>query len=306
MSSRIITTYATRRSKLALAQSRAFIAQLAARSAGHTFEEKQVVTTGDRIQDRPLSEVGGKGLFVKEIEEALLAGEAQLAVHSIKDVPAVLPDGLAIACIPAREDARDALLSPHQTLAALPRGARVGTSSLRRRLALLRARPDLEILPLRGNVDTRLRKLDEGEFDAIVLAVSGLVRLGLAERITERLSTEVSLPAIGQGALGIECASADTLSLELLRHVDDRETHYAVAAERGVMRALEGDCRTPIAAHCRAVSGGHELRVWVAEPDGSRYREAVRALPEFAASADATEAYAHAYAVGLEVGRALR
>ncbi len=168
------------------------------------------MTTGDKVQDRPLSEIGGKGLFVKEIEEALLDGRADFAVHSIKDVPAELPTGLSIACIPVREDPRDVLVSPrHGTLAALPHGARVGTSSLRRAVALKVARPDLDCVPVRGNVDTRLRKVDAGEYDAIVLARAGLVRLELEGRATEILSTDVSLPAVGQGALGIECRDVD-------------------------------------------------------------------------------------------------
>ncbi|MBL8610779.1 MAG: hydroxymethylbilane synthase, partial [Myxococcales bacterium] len=197
--------YATRKSALALAQSRAFVARLVASSPGLEVAEEQVVTTGDKIQDRPLSEVGGKGLFVKEIEEALLDGRAHFAVHSIKDVPAELPPGLELVCIPRREDPRDVLVAPrHGTLAALPAGARVGTSSLRRAIALSRARPDLVIGPLRGNVDTRLRKVDAGEHDAIVLARAGLVRLGLEARATDVLAPEISLPAVGQGALGIE------------------------------------------------------------------------------------------------------
>ena len=202
--------YATRRSALALAQCRAFIARLRTAHPDLEMIEEQVVTTGDRIQDRPLSEVGGKGLFVKEIEEALLELRADVAVHSIKDVPASLPDGLAITCIPKREDPRDVLVSPkHGTLAKLPEGATVGTSSLRRAAMLLASRPDLRIVPLRGNVDTRLRKVEEGEADAIVLARAGLVRLGLEDRATEVLSPDVSLPAVGQGALGIESRIAD-------------------------------------------------------------------------------------------------
>ncbi len=185
-------TYATRRSALALAQCRAFVARLKGAHAELELIELQVVTSGDRIQDRPLSEVGGKGLFVKEIEEALLARTADLAVHSIKDVPGVLPDGLAITCIPLREDPRDVIVAPRfGTLMELPPGAKIGTSSLRRSVALLAARPDIVLVPMRGNVDTRLRKVDAGECDAIVLARAGLVRLGLEGRATDVLAPEV-------------------------------------------------------------------------------------------------------------------
>ena len=247
-------TYATRRSALALAQCRAFVQTLqrAAELAQTpvTFEELQVVTTGDKIQDRPLSEVGGKGLFVKEIEEALLDGRAQLAVHSIKDVPSELPPGLMLACIPPRVDPRDVLVSPKfGDLASLPSGAIVGTSSLRRSIALRRLRPDLEIRPLRGNVDTRLSKVDAGDYDAIVLAAAGLARLGLTDRVTDALAPEIFVPAVGQGALGIECREDDLETRELLARVHDEESAICVEAERGVLRALVGDCKTPIAAH---------------------------------------------------------
>lgn len=276
-------TYATRRSALALAQCRAFVAKLAAANPGLELVEEQVVTTGDKIQDRPLSEVGGKGLFVKEIEEALLEGRAQLAVHSIKDVPGVLPQGLFIACIPAREDARDVLVAPkHGTLAQLPEGAVVGTSSLRRAVSLKRARPDLRIVPMRGNVDTRLRKVDAGECDAIVLARAGLVRLGLEARATDVLSPDVSLPAVGQGALGIECREDDAETRRVLAPLHDELTAFCVAAERGVMVALEGDCKTPLGAYAERVTspsgapGAHDLhlRAFVSDPDGGNLRSA--------------------------------
>src|SRR5579863_2100169 len=245
-----LLVYATRRSALALAQCRAFCAALAAKHPGLELVEEQVVTSGDRIQDRPLSEVGGKGLFVKEIEEALLERRADFAVHSIKDVPGVLPEGLVIACVPTREDPHDVLVSPrYGTLAALPQGARVGTSSLRRKVALLAARPDLQVVPLRGNVDTRLRKVDAGEADAIVLARAGLVRLGLEDRATSVLEPNVSLPAVGQGALGIEARAKDERVLAVLASLHHAGTATCVAAERGVMEALEGDCKTPLGAH---------------------------------------------------------
>lgn len=278
-------SYATRRSALALAQSRAFVARLAARHPELALVEEQVVTTGDRIQDRPLSEVGGKGLFVKEIEEALLERRADIAIHSIKDVPGFLPDGLVIACVPEREDARDVLVAPrHGLLAALPPGATIGTSSLRRAVALKRVRPDLVVAPIRGNVDTRLRAVDEGRFDAIVLARAGLVRLGLEGRATEVLSPEVSLPAVGQGALGIECRQDDRVTQDLLSAVHDPVTSRCVAAERGVLVALEGDCKTPLAAHARRLDrpdGGSdlELRAFVSDPDGARFRALEERMP---------------------------
>jgi hydroxymethylbilane synthase len=269
--------YATRKSALALAQCRAFVARLA---GGHELVEKLVVTSGDRIQDRPLSEVGGKGLFVKEIEEALLDGSADFAVHSIKDVPAALPEKLHIACIPLREDPRDVLVSPkYGTLEALPKGATLGTSSLRRAVALLAIRPDLKVVPIRGNVDTRLRKVDAGEADAIVLARAGLVRLGLEGRATQVLEPDVSLPAVGQGALGIEARIGDANVAAALAPLHDLETATCVAAERGVMAALEGDCKTPLAAHARRVGDTMELAAFIAEPDGTNLRRASERTP---------------------------
>ncbi len=273
-------TYATRRSPLALAQCRAFIAALSAAHGDLTTAELQVTTTGDRVQDRPLSEIGGKGLFVKEIEEALLEGRADLAVHSVKDLPARLPAGLVLACVPRRGDPRDVLVAPrHAGLAALPGGARVGTSSLRRVVSLRAVRPDLSLVPVRGNVGTRLRKVDEGELDAVVLAAAGLMRLGLAARATEWLSTDVSLPAIGQGALGIEIREGDEVARAVLAKLHDLETAVAVAAERGVMVALGADCRTPIAAHATREAEALLLRIMVADPDGTRVRRASARVP---------------------------
>jgi hydroxymethylbilane synthase len=265
---------------LALAQCRAFVAKLVGAVPGLETRELQVTTSGDRIQDRPLADVGGKGLFVKEIEEALLEGQADFAVHSIKDVPGAIPAGLRIACIPAREDPRDVLVAPaHRTLGALPRGARVGTSSLRRAIALRAHREDLDIVPLRGNVDTRLRKVDAGEVDAIVLARAGLIRLGLEARATEVLSADILLPAVGQGALGIECRDADVETKELLSHLQDREAATCVAAERGVLIALGGDCKTPMAAHAERVAHDLRLRAFVAELDGGQIRRVERQIP---------------------------
>jgi hydroxymethylbilane synthase len=296
----VTRVYATRRSALALVQCRAFVARLRAAEPGLDARELQVVTSGDRIQDRPLAEIGGKGLFVKEIEEALLDLRADFAVHSIKDVPASLPEGLVIACIPAREDPRDVLVAPrHGALAALPRGARVGTSSLRRMVALKARRPDLDVVPLRGNVDTRLRKVDAGECDAIVLARAGLLRLGLEGRATEILGTDVSLPAVGQGALGIECRRDDAATRTLLAWLHDPLTATCVAAERGVLLALGGDCKTPLGAHAERNGDALRLRAFVARPDGSAVRANERSSPW-----PATEDEAHA--LGRELGDTLK
>lgn len=233
---------------------------------------QRIQTSGDKIQDVPLAKVGGKGLFVKEIEEALLRKDIDLAVHSMKDMPAVLPDGLRIVCIPEREDPRDALLTRDgKTLDALPMGARVGTSSLRRQSQLLHARPDLHIEMLRGNVDTRLRKLQENHFDAIVLAASGLKRLGWESHISECLSVDVSLPAIGQGALGIEGRTDDGFVHEVLARLEHPATRITVTAERTLLKRLEGGCQVPIAGH--AVLDGECLTLdgLVASLDGKRY-----------------------------------
>jgi hydroxymethylbilane synthase len=302
---KLTLTYATRRSALALAQCRAFVARLKAAHPELELVEEQVVTTGDKIQDRPLSEVGGKGLFVKEIEEALLARRADLAVHSIKDVPGVLPPGLAITCVPIREDARDVIVAPrHGTLDALPKGAKVGTSSLRRAVSLHAARPDLTIVAMRGNVDTRLRKVDEGECDAIVLARAGLVRLGLEERATDILSPDVSLPAVGQGALGIESREDDDRTRALLMVLHDEPTGRCVAAERGVMIALDGDCKTPLGAYGERMveEGGAislRLRAFVSDPDGGNLRRGEERAPWPTNDAEAR-------AMGERLGSALR
>lgn len=291
--------YATRKSALALAQCRAFIAKVGAVNPGIELVEEQVVTSGDRIQDRPLSEIGGKGLFVKEIEEALLEKRADVAVHSIKDVPAKLPPGLAIVCIPRREDARDVLVSPkYKTLAELPRGAKVGTSSLRRAVSLKAFRGDLEIVSLRGNVDTRLRKVDEGIADAIVLARAGLVRLGLEDRATEILTPELSLPAVGQGALGIEARADDEYAKMVLAPLHHLPTAIAVAAERGVLEALGGDCKTPLGAYAEVVESSFFLRAFIASPDGATRRAAERVVPHPMSEEDARE-------IGLELGASL-
>jgi len=262
----------TRGSQLALWQAEWVQGQLKQMAPDLSVVLKRIQTSGDKIQDVPLAKVGGKGLFVKEIEEALLRKDIDLAVHSMKDLPAVLPSGLQIMCIPEREDPRDALLSrDEKKLDALPLGARVGTSSLRRQSQLLHARPDLHIEMLRGNVDTRLRKLHENHFDAIVLAASGLKRLGWDQQITEYLPIDVSLPAIGQGALGIEGREDDGFVQDLVSRLEHRPTRVTVTAERTFLARLEGGCQVPIAGH--AVLEGEELTLdgLVASVDGTRY-----------------------------------
>jgi hydroxymethylbilane synthase len=262
-------TIATRESRLALWQAEHVKALLEAR--GHSVKLLGMTTMGDQILDRSLSKVGGKGLFVKELETALQDGSADIAVHSLKDVPMDLPEGFALACVMAREDPRDAFVSNNfANLAALPLGATVGTSSLRRVVLLKALRPDVKIVPLRGNLDTRLRKLDEGQFDAIILAAAGLKRLGLAQRIRAVFETTEMLPAAGQGALGIEIKAdrADlTAALAPLAHLP---TWMAVSAERAVSRAMGGSCSMPLAAH--AVWDGAQLRLNAAwgEPEDEK------------------------------------
>jgi len=227
-------------------------------------------TTGDRVQDRRLAEIGGKGLFTKEIEEALFAGSIDLAVHSLKDVETWLPDGLEIACVLARDDPRDAFLSMRApSLAALPQGASIGTASLRRQAQLLRRRPDLTVVPIRGNVDTRLRKLAAGEIDALVLALCGLERLERAELATEILPREIMLPAVGQGALAVECHAADDGLRRLLEPLHDLESAACVKAERAMLAALDGSCRTPIAGLAELDGARLVLEGALLKPDGS-------------------------------------
>jgi hydroxymethylbilane synthase len=291
---------ATRKSALALAQARAFVAEIVAAHSGIVIDELQVTTTGDKIQDRPLNEIGGKGLFVKEIEEALLDGRADFAIHSLKDVPPELAPSLVVECFPERVDARDVIVTRTGVgLADLPAQSRVGTSSLRRRVQLLALRPDLVIGPLRGNVDTRLRKCRAGEVDAIVLARAGLLRLGLADQASEVLDATRCLPAVGQGALAIEQRAGDLEVSELLAPLSHAETKIAVSAERGVLSAVEGNCQTPVAAY--ALRKGNEiwLRALLAEPDGSRLRRQERR----AAWPDDPEG---AHAFGFELGQILR
>ena len=246
---------ATRESRLAIWQ--AEHVQNLLRAQGHSVQLLGMTTKGDQILDRSLSKVGGKGLFVKELETALEEGRAHLAVHSLKDVPMELPEGFALACVMEREDPRDAFVSPrYDSLAALPRGAVVGTSSLRRQVLLQSLRPDLRIEPLRGNLDTRLRKLDEGQYDAIVLAAAGLKRLGLESRIREAFAPTTMLPAAGQGALGIEVRSERQDLIDLLAPLAHHSTWLTVAAERAVSRAMGGSCSMPLAAHGTFLDGG--------------------------------------------------
>ena len=240
----------TRGSRLAVWQAEWVQARLKEFAPGLTVTLQRIKTSGDMILDVPLAVIGGKGLFVKEIEEALLRGEIDLAVHSMKDVPTVLPDGLDIVCVPAREDPRDVLVSRDScSLDQLPKGSRVGTSSLRRQAQLLHYRLDLRIELLRGNLDTRLRKLHNGEYDAIVLAAAGLSRMGWSNKVTEYLPPEVSLPAIGQGALALEGRCKDRFVQALVEKLEHRPTRTAVTAERALLERLEGGCQVPIAAH---------------------------------------------------------
>jgi hydroxymethylbilane synthase len=263
-----------------LAQARALVRELRAIHPDTAFDEVLITTTGDRVQDRLLSEIGGKGLFVKEIEEALLDGRADLAVHSLKDVPPELPPGLTLGCFPAREDPRDVLISASGLgLMQLPAGSRVGTSSLRRRIQLQAARSDLVIEVLRGNVDTRLRKCREGQVDAVILARAGLARLGLLDQITEVLAPEVVLPAVGQGALAIEHREGDARIHALVAPLSHRETKISVLTERAVLRSVAGDCQTPVAAFAERDSGGMRVRGFLAEPDGTNLRRAELRVP---------------------------
>ena len=259
---------ATRESRLALWQAEHVKALLQAR--GHAVELLGMTTKGDQILDRSLSKVGGKGLFVKELEVALEEGRAHIAVHSLKDVPMELPEGFALACVMEREDPRDAFVSPkYENIDALPSGAVVGTSSLRRQVLLQALRPDLQIEPLRGNLDTRLRKLDEGQYDAIVLAAAGLKRLGLAARIRATFAPTAMLPAAGQGALGIEVRSDRQDLIDALAPLAHQTTWLTVAAERAVSRAMGGSCSMPLAAHgTLAADGTLQLDAAWGDPEG--------------------------------------
>jgi hydroxymethylbilane synthase len=263
---------ATRKSALALWQAEHVAALLREAHSGLEIKLVPLLTQGDRIQDRTLAAIGGKGLFIKELEVAIEDLRADIAVHSMKDVPADLPDGLAIEAVLARADPRDALVTTSgiARLEDLPQNAVVGTSSLRRQAQLLALRPDLRIESLRGNVDTRIRKLEAGGMDAIVLACAGLVRLGLESRITARIDPQICLPAVTQGVIGIECRRSDTRTAGLLRALEDRATRLGMDAERAFAARLGGSCQSPIAAYAELDADRITLRGLVAEPDGSR------------------------------------
>lgn len=262
----------SRRSKLALTQTNWVIDQLKKQGLPYEFEVKEIVTKGDQILNVTLSKVGGKGLFVKEIEQAMLDKEIDMAVHSMKDMPAVLPEGLTIGCIPPREDHRDVLISKNgEKFADLPSGAVIGTSSLRRSAQLLAKRPDLTIKWIRGNIDTRLDKLKNEDYDAIILAAAGLARMGWSKDIvTEYLDPELSVPAVGQGALSIECREDDRDLLQLLNYLNDGTTNKAVQAERAFLHKMEGGCQVPIAGYAHMLNENDvQLTVLVGSPDGS-------------------------------------
>ncbi len=286
---------ATRKSPLAMWQAEHVAAELKKAHPGIRVELLGMSTQGDVILDTPLAKIGGKGLFVKELEQGMLAGTADIAVHSMKDVPVELPEGLHLPVIMQREDPRDAFVSNnYQSLAELPEGACVGTSSLRRQCQLSASRPDLKIAPLRGNVNTRLRKLDEGEFDAVILASAGLIRLGFEQRITSFIEPEQSLPAIGQGAVGIECRTDDARVNALLEPLLDPDSATCVRAERAMNHRLNGGCQVPIAGYAVLQEGELYLRGLVGDPDGSRIiRAETRGAPQ------------EAEAIGLELANEL-
>ena len=269
----------TRGSPLALWQAREVRAHLA---AAHGAEPEAIAievirTTGDIIQDRPLSEVGGKGLFTKEIEQALLDNAIDLAVHSCKDMPTILPTGLKLAACLPRGDVRDAFISRQSTsLGGLPHGAVIGTASLRRQAMVKRLRPDISVVTFRGNVDTRLKKLDDGVVDATLLALAGLKRLGREAAATAVLEVDAFLPAVGQGAIGIEVREADTRTRDLVAQINDSDTLTGVRAERAFLAILDGSCRTPIAGHARVEAGTISFRGLILRPDGSEAHETAR------------------------------
>jgi len=288
----------SRGSPLALAQARMVQERLAKaqRTDAGRFPIEAIRTTGDMIQDRPLAQVGGKGLFTKEIEEALLAGRIDLAVHSAKDLPAVLPAGLVLSAYLPREDPRDVFISTKaKTLRDLAKGALVGTASLRRQALVKRLRPDLNVASLRGNVETRLRKLEEGKADATILALAGLKRLGLANAAATVLETDEFLPAVGQGAIVIETRKNDARTLELLAAIDHADTAVALAAERAFLAVLDGSCRTPIAGYAKMNGDKVEFRGLILKPDGSQWFETTR-------SGDRSDAAA----LGADAGRELK
>jgi len=268
---------ATRNSPLALWQANYIAEQLRRIHPGLKTELVKMTTRGDKILDAPLAKIGGKGLFVKELEQGLLEGRADIAVHSMKDVPVDFPEGLELKVILAREDPCDALVSNHyRCLDDLPSDARIGTSSLRRQSQITQAIPGCQILPLRGNVNTRLAKLDTGQFDAIILAAAGLKRLAMADRIRQIIPTSISLPAVGQGALGIECRVGDDRIADVINVLHDNETQQCVIAERAMNERLEGGCQVPIAGFARFQDGGLFMQGLVGTPNGQQIIRAQR------------------------------
>ncbi|OMP67535.1 hydroxymethylbilane synthase [Domibacillus epiphyticus] len=285
----------SRKSRLALTQTNQVIDQLKKLSPETEFEVREIVTKGDRILDVTLSKVGGKGLFVKEIEQAMFDGEIDMAVHSMKDMPAVLPEGLVIGAVPAREDHRDAFISKgHATFRDLPSGSIIGTSSLRRAAQLLSVRSDIEIKWIRGNIDTRLQKLENEEYDAIILAAAGLARMGWSsDVVTEFLDDELSVPAVGQGALAIECRENDSELLELLAKFTCENTKKTTTAERAFLSAIDGGCQVPVAGFAKVDGENLSLTALVASSDGNTV------LKETVTGSDAEQ-------IGIEAARLLK
>jgi hydroxymethylbilane synthase len=269
---------ATRQSRLALWQAQHVATRLREAHPGVSVELVPMTTQGDRILDRSLAQVGGKGLFIKELEIAITEGRADIAVHSMKDVPSDMPPGMTLAAMLPRADPSDAFVSlRHENFSSLPQGARVGTSSLRRQCQLKDARSDLQMLTLRGNVETRLRKLQEDHYVAIVLAAAGLLRLGLADRITHRFDLDKFVPAVGQGIIGIECREDDARSIEAVRALNDTLAWQCCEAERAFAFRLQGSCQSPIAAHARIEGGRVQLRAVIGSPDGQEMYRGVHA-----------------------------
>lgn len=268
---------ATRQSRLALWQAQHVATRLGEAHPGLAVELVPMTTQGDRILDRSLAQVGGKGLFIKELEIAITEGRADIAVHSMKDVPTDMPPGMTLAAMLPRADPHDAFVSlRHASFNQLPQGARVGTSSLRRQCQLKYARPDLQLLTLRGNVETRLRKLQEDQYDAIILAAAGLIRLGLEDRITHRFDLPDFVPAVGQGIIGIECRADDARSIALVRALNDELAWQCCEAERAFALRLQGSCQSPIAGHATIASGRVQLRGVVGSPDGKEIYRGVQ------------------------------
>lgn len=274
----------SRASELALVQTNLVMRGLLHFNSELQIRVEKIVTKGDRILNQTLSKVGGKGLFVKEIEDALLQKRIDFAVHSMKDLPGEMPDGLIVAAISKREDARDCLVSQSgESLMELPSGAKVGTSSLRRQAQILALRSDLVVEPVRGNIHTRMRKMEEGKYDAIVLAVAGLVRMGWREKITEVFSTKQMLPSVGQGALAIQCREGDAESIQLIQKLHDEETARAICAERSFLRSLHGDCHLPVGALAHVIDNEVHLTGLVACKDGKRIiRDSIQGVDEWA------------------------